>query len=185
MLENPAIRRQARPIDLQTYHWMQRQGLVAKRAELIRGVIVEKMSKSPLHEGIVRRLFRLLQSAARPGLSVQKQSPLTLENSEPEPDLSVVPERADDFIAAHPSTALFVVEVAVTSLDLDREKIGLYARAGVPEYWIVRATEGIVEVHRDLQAGAYASVSEHKVGETLQGLALPELAVDLEALFRA
>eukprot|EP01031_Cornospumella_fuschlensis_P001358 gene1358-1691_t len=63
VLEVPSIRRQVSPITVETYHRMAELGMVDKRAELIRGVIVEKMSKSPLHESWVDRLFWLLVNA--------------------------------------------------------------------------------------------------------------------------
>jgi Uma2 family endonuclease len=68
--------------------------------------------------------------------------------SEPEPDAALVSGAPRDFIHEHPSTALLVVEVASTSLAHDLKKAGLYARAGVPEYWIVDVKNRQVFVHR-------------------------------------
>ena len=58
-----------------------------------------------------------------------------------------------DYVSGHPSTAALVVEVADSSLGLDRRlKVGLYARAGLPEYWIANLVEGVLEVHRELRS---------------------------------
>ena len=60
------------------------------------------------------------------------------DESEPEPDLAVVRGEPIHFLEAHPAVPALVVEVAETSLQLDRElKGGLYARAGLPEYWMI------------------------------------------------
>src|SRR5262245_15212608 len=78
-------------------------------------------------------------------------SPLALgEHSEPEPDVAVVAGAPEDYLAAHPATAALVVEVADSSLRLDRRfKAAAYARAGLPEYWIVNLPDRVLEVHRD------------------------------------
>ncbi len=77
--------------------------------------------------------------------------PLALgEHSEPEPDVAVVAGEPEDYIAAHPSTAALVVEVADASLPLDRRfKATIYARAGLREYWIVNLVDRVLEVHRE------------------------------------
>jgi Uma2 family endonuclease len=80
-----------------------------------------------------------------------------------------------------PRTAQLVVEVANTSHQRDREKIADYARAGVPEYWIVDVISEIVVVHRDPVGEAYATVTEHRDGELQPLLDAPPLA--LRALF--
>jgi Uma2 family endonuclease len=90
--------------------------------------------------------------------------PLIIDpDSEPEPDLAVVPGSPTDYIHEHPRTALLVVEVSGTTLPLDRDrKRTIYARAGIPEYWIVNLSEQCLEVYRDPvalpgQAGSYRS----------------------------
>jgi Uma2 family endonuclease len=91
-----------------------------------------------------------LRSAFGAGWHARLQAPLALDDdSEPEPDVAVVAGEYRDYVSGHPSTAALVVEVADSSLGLDRRlKVGLYARAGLPEYWIVNLVEGVLEVHR-------------------------------------
>ena len=125
VLEQPEIRRRAMPISVRTYHWMQRQGLVAPRAELIRGVIVEKMSKSPKHTSLTRRITRLLRQFAGSRYFVMKEDPLTLSDSEPEPDVAVVAGQEEDYDEQHPATALLAVEVSVSSESGDREMLSI------------------------------------------------------------
>jgi Uma2 family endonuclease len=81
---------------------------------------------------------------------VRARAPLALDQeSEPEPDVAVVPGGARDYLTAHPSQPALLVEVAESSLALDRgEKAGLYARAGVADYWLVNLVDEVLEVHR-------------------------------------
>ncbi|MDQ3632578.1 MAG: Uma2 family endonuclease, partial [Actinomycetota bacterium] len=75
------------------------------------------------------------------------------------PDLQVAKEFPR---GEHPRTASLIVEVANTSQRRDREKIADYARAGVPEYWIVDVVDELVVVHRGPSGEAYATISEHR-----------------------
>ena len=91
--------------------------------------------------------------------------------------------RAEDYIRTHPTTARLAVEVAISSLELDREKAVLYAEAAVPEYWIVLGEEKAVEVYLAPQDGRYTRQRCYHRDETIHSAALPALVVDLTALF--
>jgi Uma2 family endonuclease len=82
---------------------------------------------------------------------MREEKPIALdEQSEPEPDVVVVPGRLRDYRDAHPSQPVLVVEVADTSLALDRlRKGGLYARAGIADYWVVNLIDEVLEVNRE------------------------------------
>jgi Uma2 family endonuclease len=126
--------------------------------------------------------------AVEDDLEVLTQLPLTLLNEgEPEPDLAVV--RAEDAQSGehHPRTAVLVIEVAGDSLRLDRQsKAALYARAGIPEYWIANLAEATVEVHRepDPEAGTYRMKTIVPSGETLVPAAVPGVTIEVAGLFR-
>lgn len=186
ILENPEIRRRAMPISVAAYHLMFQQGMVAERAELVRGVIIEKMPKSPLHEilaaGIYERLFLQLSTGS---CWVRKDAPLSLVDSEPEPDVSVVSGKRLDYTSGHPSTAQLVVEVAVTSEELDREKAEVYAEAGVGEYWLVLANERVVEVHTGAKDGHWTNIRRVAVDEELQPTMFPGVRLALRDIFPA
>jgi Uma2 family endonuclease len=85
--------------------------------------------------------------------------PVSLDDeSEPEPDLVVVPGQPGDYRASHPAHPALVVEVAESSLDFDRTRKGsLYARAAIPDYWLVNLVEAAVEVYRDPEPDASAA----------------------------
>jgi len=124
--------------------------------ELLQGVLTEVSAKSPEHEAIKMRLMRWLQPGSRHDVRVE--APLTVPDttSLPEPDIAVV-ERGD-YLARHPSSALLVVEVAASSLQVDTAiKPALYAAASVPEFWVVDVPARRLVVFRDPDSGGYDS----------------------------
>jgi Uma2 family endonuclease len=183
LLNHPGYRSRALPLSVAAWHGMIAANLAPERAELIRGVIVEKMSKSTLHTILISYLFELLLAWAKPGHWVRSEAPLTLTDSQPEPDISVVTGKRGDYLTSHPRTAALVIEIAVSSLAEDRELAELYAEAGVLEYWIVNATERCIEVHRQPSAGRYQAISQHRVSDSLACQALPGFHCDVAALF--
>ena len=152
--------------------------------ELIRGCIIDKMSKSPQHATITTRLYAWLLKNLAPEFVARQEQPLRLRDSMPEPDVSVMRGRLEDFARRHPSTAVLVVEVAVSSAVADRENAALYAEAGVHEYWIVLAEAEQVEVYRRPAAGVYTEVRTYGRGEMVEGVeVLGGEAFPVEALF--
>lgn len=132
-------------------------GLDGLRVELIRGHILDKMSPQGGPHSTAITLLDALADTFRDGAHVRVQLPIrALNESEPEPDLAVVPGAARDYIREHPSSALLVVEVAQSSLENDRtKKLAVYAASGFPEYWIVNLAEHMLEVYRDPQGDVY------------------------------
>ena len=183
ILEIPEVRQRVSPLSLEEYHRLDEFNGNGRRTELIRGIVIEKMSKSPLHRIIASRLYNLFLALLPNGFSVWKEEPLTLADSEPEPDISVVRGAEADFVAAHPTTAELVVEVAVSSVALDRENASLYAEAGVKEYWIVLGTERKVEVFRRPEGGRYQETSLFGLGDTLECSRVPALRIRVADLF--
>ena len=85
----------------------------------------------------------------------------------PEPDVAVMRSTMEDFRTRHPRTAELVVEVAVSSVALDRENASLYAEAGIAEYWIVLGESGEMEVYRRPENGIYQEKRVYRRGETV------------------
>jgi Uma2 family endonuclease len=183
MLENAEIRARVAPVTVEQYHRFPEFEDGGKRMELIRGILIEKMSKSPLHSSIARRLFMLLQGAMPPGFILLREDPLTFADSEPEPDLAMVRGEEQDFANSHPTTAELVIEIAVSSVALDREKAAIYAEAGVAEYWIVLPAERRVEVYRRPEGGRYADVIAGDGVAVISCPGLPFVEVCLTTLF--
>ena len=183
ILESAEVRQRALPISVSTWHWMIAHGLVSQRAELIRGVIVEKMSKSSLHVFLNQQLFNCFTAAGLKDYVIRKEDPLTLKDSEPEPDISIVPGTLADYRHQHPQTAHLVVEVAVSSEASDREMVRAYAEAGIPECWLVLAKSQTVEQYTNLDGGNYANCLVVERGQKLKSTAFPSVEIDLDSLF--
>jgi Uma2 family endonuclease len=121
--------------------------------ELIGGQLVGAEPQGSDHASAIGRVSDTIRAALPAGFVVRVQLPLALDDeSEPEPDVAVVPGTHDDYRAAHPRRATLLLEVAESSLGLDRDTKGsLYARGAVQDYWIVnlvdRALLGLPAVH--------------------------------------
>ena len=185
MLEIPEVRARISPVTVAQYHEFPEFNGNGRRTELIHGIVIERMSKSPLQSSIAKLLYDHLLPAVPSGYSVRQDQPLTLRDSEPEPDIAVVRGTVQDYRVRHPSTAAVVIEIAISSIGLDREKTALYAEAGVEEYWIVLPAERRVEVYRHPEAGAYRDRSVVEADTTLECAAIPAIRVSLTELFGA
>ncbi|QDT69879.1 hypothetical protein MalM25_28220 [Planctomycetes bacterium MalM25] len=179
----PEVRAQIHRMSIDTYHRLGEQGMIDERTELIRGVVIDKMSKSPLHVWIATQLADLLRDVVGPNFYLRAEQPLTLCDSEPEPDIAIVPGSPNDYRARHPIQANLVVEVALSSEKLDREKAYLYAEAGFPEYWLILPNTRTVELHQDPKAGVYKTVVSLGADQTLTTQAAPELTLRVADLF--
>jgi len=175
VLDNVSIRERVVPISVAQYHKMNEWGTISVKTELIEGVILEKMSKSPLHTYLIHLLYDFFVQQVSKSYLVRKEDPLTLAYSELEPDISLVKGHITDFKTAHPTCAELVIEVAVSSLEIDRVKTKVYALAGIPECWIVIPVQQQIEVYKQPRQGQYQVVQiyqETEQIETIEGLIL-------------
>lgn len=183
ILDDPAVRRQVYPVSVEFYHQAGALGMLGEDVELLDGIIVKKMAKSPLHEGLVRRLIRLLQGLLPAGCFVVKEGPLTCARSEPEPDVAVIQGDEDD-LRAHPNTALLIIEVAITTEERDRRKAAIYAEAGVQEYWLVEPESRRLTVFRQPQGAAYTETREYPPDEAATSAVIPGFSFSLAELLK-
>jgi Uma2 family endonuclease len=119
--------------------------------ELIGGQLLVAEPQYPYHASGINRVDYVIRAILPPGWIVRTQSPVSLDDeSEPEPDLIVVPGQPGDYSDSHPGPPALVMEVAESSLAFDRrDKGSLYARSGVRDYWIVNLIDRVLEVCRD------------------------------------
>jgi Uma2 family endonuclease len=148
-------------LSVDQYHAMARAGILDEDApvELLEGWLVQKMTKYPAHRVATHRVRRGLERLVAVGWYVDSQEPITLEGSEPEPDVVVVRGQTEDYRDRHPGPREvgLVVEVADASLRTDQgTKKRAYAAAGIPVYWIVNLKERQIEVYTE----------PHDTGET-------------------
>jgi hypothetical protein len=177
-------------LTVQQYHRMGETGILPSgtRVELLEGLLVAKMTIHPPHAATVARLSRLLSRMLPETWAIRVQSPITLRHSEPEPDVVVANGPDDVFLTRHPGPrdVLMVVEVADGSLLEDRRrKAPLYARARIPQFWIVNLVDKVVEVYTSPRAGkypVYLARQDYVAGETtpliLGDAAFGTIAVD-------
>lgn len=180
LLNLPEFRKRVAPISVDVYHQMIESGAFGEKSyELIEGALIEKVSKSHLHSTIVDILLDLLKAfCSRDEYWVRQEAPITLDNSEPEPDLSVIRGTRADF-DSNPTTAQFLIEVAISTLAIDRAKAAGFARAEVPEYWIIRPETGRIEVFREPVDGEYTEKAIFQADETVESAALPGFSFNL------
>lgn len=121
------------------------------RIELIGGALVVAEPKGSAHATAVGLVEDALRAAFGTGWVVRGQDPIAPDDeSEPEPDVAVVPGTRRDYRNAHPARPVLVVEVAESSLAFDRKQKGsLYARAGIADYWILNLVRRVLEVYRE------------------------------------
>lgn len=154
-----------------------------ERVELIEGEIVEMSPQNTAHATAITLTNEALRKMFGQGHTIRVQLPLALDPfSEPEPDVAVVEGAPRDYLDDHPSTAVLVVEVADTSLTYDRAtKASLYARAGIPEYWILNLTDRRLEVYRNPGVAAnqpfgygYSTITAHHASEEIAPMAVSD-----------
>ena len=175
-------------LTVEQYFALVDQGILEEndRVELLEGVVVAMAPENVWHADGVRRVFRALASAVGTGAFVDQQHCFIAgAHSAPEPDVAVLPGTLEDYSTQHPSCALLLVEVADSSLVQDRlTKAGIYAAAGVAEYWIVARRGDHVQVSSDPIASErrYAMVRIARRGETITLSALPDVSVRVDDL---
>jgi Uma2 family endonuclease len=168
------------------YYRMAEAGILRPedRVELIEGEIVEMTPIGSRHAGQVNYLGEELRRLLGGRALVTVQNPVRLGDiSELQPDLAVARRRSDFYRNAHPEPKdiLFLIEVAETSADTDRNIKGpLYARAGIPEFWLVDLLDGVVEIYRGPSEAGWRERRIVEPGERISPLAFPDVELESE-----
>ncbi len=185
----PPIQPSPHRFSVEQYHRMIEAGVLtrADRVQLLEGVIVDMTPIGIAHAYAVQGLMRALVRILPDGWDVFVQQPVSMAGSEPEPDLAIVRGSYSDYSDRRPTAAdvAVLIEVAETSLEIDRKKIAIYARAGVPEYWLVNLPDRQIEIRRGPKTGAadpgyetFVVISaESKVPLVLDGKVVGEIAL--------
>ena len=152
-----------RPISfsVEQYHAIQDAGAISelRRYELLQGQIVEKEVPKPALVRVTRKLRERLEVLlANSGYCARVQDPITLVDSEPEPDLAIVLAPPGRYDERHPmpDDIALLIEVSESSLPSDRStKLDTYAKAGIPSYWIVNLVGNVVEMYTQPRVGKF------------------------------
>jgi Uma2 family endonuclease len=163
-------------LSIAQYHQMARAGILSDDdpVELLEGWLVTKMPKNPPHRLSTQLTRETLARLLPSHWHVNDQEPITTEDSEPEPDITVVRGERRQYLDRHPAPqeVALVVEVADTTLHRDRtSKKRLYARAAIPVYWIINLPEQQIEVYtapsHDAGEPDYRRRQDYHLGEII------------------
>jgi Uma2 family endonuclease len=177
---------QRRTFTVQEYHRLAEAGILGPddRVELLRGQVVKKVTIGNRHRGCVNGLTRLLTLRFADRAYVQVQMPVVmLDDSEPEPDLSLL-EMNEAYTGgrqAYPADVFALIEVSDASRDDDvRIKAPIYAEARIREYWVVDLIARAIMVNREPSAKRYRTTAIARPGEHIAFAAFPDelLSVD-------
>jgi Uma2 family endonuclease len=183
---NPWVTR--RPLTVAEYHRMGDVGILTEddRVELIEGQLVAMTPIGSNHSGTVNSLTRELVLAVGNRGVIAVQNPVQLDDlSEPQRDFAVLKPRADDYRNATPRAddVLLVIEIADSSLAYDRAvKRALYARHGIPEFWLVNVGANEIEICRTPAGDQYALIARAGRDAVLEPELLPGVAIPAAAI---
>jgi Uma2 family endonuclease len=183
-----SVQLRKRYFNVDDYYRMAEAGLFSEgdRVELIEGEVIEMSPIGSHHAGCLTRSSAVLNRRFGHLAIVSVQNPIRLgEFSEPQPDLALLTPRKDYYSNSHPTAAdvLVVIEVADTSADYDRNvKLPLYARAGIPEAWLVVLPKDLIEVHSQPKNGKYQKVQRLKRGKTLTSPTVSGLSLTVDEI---
>jgi Uma2 family endonuclease len=174
-----------RKFTVEEYEKMATEGIIKpdEKVELIRGEIIKMSPMGTRHAAGIARLTQLLYRKFGDLILLGVQNPIRLNNnSQPEPDLSLLIPRSDFYVAAYPcpQDIYLIIEVSDSTLDYDRyTKISLYAEANIKEVWIVNLKEECLEVYRYPLHGSYQAIQKYYRGEIIFIESFPEIELTL------
>ncbi len=170
------------------YHRLHELGVFDEdsRIELIEGDLIAMPPIGSQHAGHLDRIAQPIFRQTTQGI-VRVQSPIKLgDHSEPQPDLTILRYREDFYTGAHPtpSDVMLIIEIADSTLHYDRDtKIPLYAKAGIPEVWLLDLTSQQIAVYRRPSADGYRTIQFPAPEERISPVLLPELTLSIADLF--
>lgn len=175
-----------RLFDVTEYHRLAEAGILSEddRVELVNGEIVEIGPIGSPHAACVSRLAELLYETLGRRVQINVQNPIQLDDySEPQPDLAVLKRRPDHYAQAHPRPVdiLLVIEVAESSIEYDRAiKVPLYARAGIPEVWLIDLNQDRIRAFGEPRAREYQTRREFQCGQTIRSVVIADLTLQVD-----
>lgn len=171
-------------LSVEQYHQMIQLGILTDDdpVELLEGWLVYKMPKNPPHRITTKVTRDALDQILPPGWYVDTQEPITLSDSEPEPDVVIVRGATQDYLDRHPTAqdVTLVIEVADSTLERDRtSKKRLYARSGIPIYWIINLVDRTIEIYAQPENEDYQHqrIATEQIEVVVEGRTIAQLSV--------
>jgi len=183
-----SVQLEKRIFNVDEYYRMAEAGILHNddRVELIEGEVVKICPIGSCHTATVKGFNEVLVPQLKGFATVGVQDPIRIdEYSEPQPDISVLNYRADRYSGAHgtPEDVLLLIEVCESSLDYDkRVKVPLYARAEIPEVWLVVLSQNHFEIYSEPVNGVYRKVRIASRGESVSPERLPAVVVTVDEI---
>ncbi|MEM8673548.1 MAG: Uma2 family endonuclease [Cyanobacteria bacterium P01_G01_bin.67] len=170
---------------IEEWHDLVNSGVLAgKRVELLEGAIIVMSPEGIPHRNTNHKVVKYLRKLLDGIAEVYESHPITLDNSEPEPDIAIVrlPESIYDSHHPYPEDIHWLIEISNETLTKDLEqKTITYARNRIPEYWVIDLKNNKLIVHTQPQSNCYAQISEYQTG-TISLLAFPQITLSLNRL---
>jgi Uma2 family endonuclease len=158
--------------------------LEGQQVELLEGELVEMSPEGIPHRNTSHKIVKYLRKLLENRAEVYEAHPITLDNSEPEPDVSIVrlPESNYDLHHPYAEDIYWLIEIANRTLTKDlSQKTVIYARNGIPEYWVIDLVNKKLIVHTQPSQDNYLQVVEYK-SETITPQAFSEITISLNNL---
>lgn len=171
------------------YHRLIETGILTtdEKVELLEGQIIQVSPQRPPHAATTQSTANYLSRLLADRAYIRVQLSITLlPNSEPEPDIAVVQIDEREYFDHHPTAdeIFLLIEVAKTTLQSDRlTKALTYAKAKIPEYWVLDVQERQVHVFREPVGEAYEQETILNEDTTISMVALSDVNVSLNQLF--
>lgn len=167
------------------YHHMIATGLLAgKPVELLEGEIIEMSPEGIPHRFTNHTVVKYLRSLLQELAEVFESHPITLDNSEPEPDIAIVRLPETIYRNHHPyaEDIYWLIEIANRTLNKDlEEKSIIYARNGISEYWVIDLVNKKVIVHTQPKGDSYTQIKTYQTG-IINPLSFPDIDIALDKL---
>jgi Uma2 family endonuclease len=167
------------------YHHMRDLGILdRRRCELINGEIWDMAPEGEFHRFVNHRGVKYLREIMKGKAEIFEAHPITLAESEPQPDIAIVRRPDTRYLKHHPypEDIYWLVEVADTTLTYDLEtKRTLYAQARINEYWVIDVAGRQLTVFRDLQNGDFLTKKTVNNG-IMHPMAFPDVAIEIHQL---
>lgn len=170
---------------LADWHELIESGVLAeRRVELLEGEIIEMSPEGAMHSSTNYSVAEYFRDLLRERAIIREAHPITLDNSEPEPDIAIVNSPYTNYFTRHPypQDIYWLVEISNQTLKSDLEgKSITYARNGIPEYWVIDLVNKQLVVHTQPVNNLYSQIRTLTSG-TITPQAFSDLAIALDRL---